>query len=95
MVYLIGIMNKWRVALLKKAGKQREALPRVIRALIDYAIADLEAEGPHATSWDIKKTAENEYRLRLNYRYRMRYTVKEHELIIEIFYLGHRKDAYK
>jgi len=56
---------------------------------------DLEKEGPQPRYWDVKKTGENEYRLRLNYRYRMRYAVKENELFIEVFYVGHRKDAYQ
>jgi len=88
-------MNKWDVKILKKAYGQLKKLPRSIQDIADEAVTDLEKEGPQPRYWDVKKTGENEYRLRLNYRYRMRYVVKEDELFIEVFYVGHRKDAYQ
>ena len=46
--------------------------------------------------WDMRKTGNNEYRVRLTYRYRMRYRVTNEQMLeIEVFYLGHRKDAYR
>ncbi len=87
--------KNWDVKILKKAYMQLKKLPRSVQDIVDEAVADLEKEGPHPRYWDVRKTDENEYRIRLNYRYRMRYVVKEKELFIEIFYLGHRKDAYQ
>ncbi len=52
--------------------------------------------GPMPTGWDIKRMDRDEYRMRLTYRYRMRYRVmRESELEIEVFYIGHRRDAYR
>lgn len=57
---------------------------------------DLESEGPKPRGWDVRKTADDEYRVRLTYRYRMRYqVVRQQRLEINVFYVGHRKDAYR
>jgi len=87
---------KWTVNLTRKAYKKLIKLPQSIQDLADLAISDLEEQGINPKGWDTLKTAEGEYRLRLNYRYRMRYRVLEDQsLEIEIFYAGHRRDAYK
>ena len=89
-------MSTWNVTLTKRAYKQLLKLPPDIQDLADLAIADLEAQGPVIRGWDLRKTADKEYRVRLTYRYRMRYHVlTEGELEIGIFYVGHRKDAYR
>ena len=86
----------WNVYLTQKAHKQLARLPSSIQDLADLAVTDLEGHGTHPQSWDIRKTGNNEYRLRLTYRYRMRYRVTdERALEIEIFYVGHRRDAYR
>lgn len=88
-------MSKWTVELTKNAYKQFKKLPGLIQDLADEAICALETEGAIPKFWNCKKIRENEYRVRLNYKYRMKYRVKNTELIIEIFYIGHRKDAYR
>lgn len=87
-------MKKWTVNLTPKAYKQLKKLPAIIQDLADDAMSDLENHGPTPKHWDIKKIQEEGYRIRLNYRYRMRYTVESDCLLIDIFYIGHRKDAY-
>lgn len=87
-------MMKWSVNLTTKAYKQLQELPETIQDLADEAISDLESLGPIPKHWDVKKIANAEYRIRLNYRYRMRYIAKSDYLLIEVFYIGHRKDAY-
>jgi len=84
----------WDVNLTKKAYKQLRKLPNQIQDLADDAINALEHNGPIPKYWDVKKIKTNEYRIRLNYRYRMRYSVENENLTIEVFYIGHRKDAY-
>lgn len=80
----------------KLAHKQLRKLPGRIQDLADLAVEDLEALGPAPTGWDVRKTGKDEYRLRLTYRYRMRYRVTSPgRLEIEVFYVGHRRDAYK
>ena len=86
MVYCLAMT--WTVTLTK--------LPQMIQDLADLAIEDLEAQGINPPGWNTLKTDEDEYRLRLNYRYRLRYRVTaEHMLEIEVFYVGHRRDAYR
>ena len=64
--------------------------------MADLAVADLEEQGINPQGWDTIKIDDNEYRLRLNYRYRMRYRViGENKLEIEVFYVGHRREAYR
>ena len=86
----------WTVYLTKKAHKQLAKLPRMIQVLADLAVTDLEEQGVNPQGWDTLKTGKDEYRLRLNYRYRMRYRVTtEQDLRIEVFYMGHRREAYR
>jgi mRNA interferase RelE/StbE len=88
-------MKRWNITLLSKADKQLQKLPKSIQDIAFESLEALEAEGPVPKNWDVKKTGNDEYRLRINYRYRMRYSVKKEKLIIEVFYVGHRKEAYK
>ena len=86
----------WTVYLTRKAHKQLSKLPQSIQDLADLAVADLEEQGINPQGWDTLKTNDDEYRLRLNYRYRMRYRVTDqNELEIEVFYVGHRREAYR
>lgn len=89
-------MSTWTVTLTGRAYKQLKKLPSAIQDLADAVVHDLEAVGPKPAGWDVRKTGDDEYRVRLTYRYRMRYRVtSEQSLEIEIFYAGHRKDAYR
>ena len=86
----------WSVYLTRKVDKQLKRLPQTIQDLADLAIADLEAQGVNPQGWDTLKTDADAYRLRLNYRYRLRYRVTGQRVLeIEVFYVGHRKDAYR
>ena len=86
----------WTVSLTRKAHKQLLKLPQTIQDLADLAVADLEEQGVNPEGWNSLKTAEDEYRIRLNYRYRMRYRVTEKQTLeIEVFYVGHRREAYR
>lgn len=86
----------WTVNLTRKAYKQLIKLPQSIQDLADLAVTDIEEQGINPQGWDTLKTGEDEYRLRLNYRYRMRYRVTdEQDLEIDVFYVGHRRDAYR
>ena len=86
----------WAVYLTRKAHKQLAKLPQMIQDLADLAIADLQEQGIKPQGWDILKTNDDEYRLRLNYRYRLRYRIMDEQVLeIEVFYIGHRKHAYR
>ena len=86
----------WTVHLTRKAHKQLVKLPRSIQDLADLAVADLEEQGINPQGWNTLKTGDDEYRLRLNYRYRMRYRITPEQILeIEVFYVGHRREAYR
>jgi mRNA-degrading endonuclease RelE of RelBE toxin-antitoxin system len=85
-----------KVQISRRAYKQLLKLPMSIQGLADVALTDLRNEGKNPRGWDTLKTNEDEYRLRLNYRYRMRYRVLNKTTIeIEIFFVGHRREAYR
>ncbi len=65
-------MQKWTVQLSLRAYKQLKKLPAVVQDLVDEVLYDLESFGFHPLHWDNKKIAVNSYRIRLNYRYRLR-----------------------
>ena len=93
--YILSIMP-WTVNLTRKAYKQLIKLPQSIQDLADLAVTDIEEQGINPQGWNTLKTGDDEYRLRLNYRYRMRYRViDEQDLEIDVFYVGHRRDAYR
>ena len=72
------------------------SLPRSIQDLADLAGTELEEQGINPQGWNTLKTDESEYRLRLNYRYRMRYRITDRQTLeIVVFYVGHRRDAYR
>jgi mRNA-degrading endonuclease RelE of RelBE toxin-antitoxin system len=86
----------WTVYLTRKAHKQLIKLPQSIQDLTDLAVSDLEEQGINPEGWNSLKTNEDEYRIRLNYRYRMRYRITdEQSLEVEVFYVGHRREAYR
>jgi mRNA-degrading endonuclease RelE of RelBE toxin-antitoxin system len=86
----------WTVYLTRKANKQLLKLPQSIQDLTDLAVSDLEEQGINPEGWNSLKTNEDEYRIRLNYRYRMRYRVTDEQTLeIEVFYVGHRREAYR
>ncbi len=94
MVYYLTMT--WTVYLTRKAHKQLVKLPQTIQDLADLAVADLEEQGINPQGWNTLKMADDEYRLRLNYRYRMRYRVTDGQILeIEVFYVGHRREAYR
>ena len=86
----------WSVYLTRKAHKQLVKLPQSIQDLADVALTDLAEQGINPLGWNTLKTNDDEYRLRLNYRYRMRYRVTQEQTVeIEIFYVGHPREAYR
>ena len=86
----------WTVYLTRSVRKQLKKLPKPVRNQVRLAVNDLEEQGTNPQGWDTLKTDDGEYRLRLNYRYRMRYRVAGRRVLnIEVFYVGHRQEAYR
>jgi len=86
-------MGTWTVHFTGKAYKQPREMPRRIQDMTDLAVLDMEKQGVHPRGWKVRKTSPGEYRLRITYRYRLRFRVMNEE--IEVFYVGHRREAYR
>lgn len=86
---------KWSVVQVKSVAKAIVKMRQDARLAYFEALRDLQEEGPKPKSWNVLKIGTHTYRLRLNYRYRLVYEVKEDQVLIKIIYAGHRKDAYR
>ncbi|MBP7477606.1 MAG: type II toxin-antitoxin system RelE/ParE family toxin [Chitinophagales bacterium] len=75
----------------RKAQKQLDKMSDDIAAPIFEAISDLE-RNPRPPGYK-KLKGRDGYRIRTG-NYRIIYNIVDHELIIEIIALGHRKDIY-
>ena len=89
-------MNTWNVFITGRARKQLLRMPERIQSLFEVAVEDMKREGAAPDGWDVKQIGADEFRLRLTYRYRIRYrVVRPKGTGIEVFYIGHRRDAYR
>ena len=88
-------MANWKIRVHKKVARQFNKLPSHVQDVIDCSFKDIQTEGPHPIGWDVKKLEGETFRLKLTYRYRMVFEVDEHQRLISITYIGHRKDAYR
>ncbi len=85
-------MANYIIALSKKAQKQLDKLSDNIAKPIFEAITSLQ-ENPRPQGYK-KLKGKLGYRIRVG-NYRIIYEVIDHELIIDIIALGHRKDIYE
>jgi len=85
-------MANYTVELSKKAQKQLDKLSDKIAEPIFEAITELE-NNPRPAGYK-KLKGRDGYRIRVG-NYRIIYDIYDHELIIDIIALGHRKDIYK
>ncbi len=85
-------MPKYIVVLSNKAQKQLDKLSDNIAEPILEAIGSLE-ENPRPQGFK-KLKGRNGYRVRVS-NYRIIYDIFDHELIIDVITLGHRKDIYE
>lgn len=81
-----------KVFLNNRARKGFDALPRKIQQNALLFLKDLRY-GTNPPGWNIKKTGEKEFRVRIDYRHRIRY--QQEGETIKIFYIGPREGAYK
>ena len=85
-------MPKYTAILSKKAQKQLDKLSDNMAEPIIASIAGLE-ENPRPIGYK-KLVGRNGYRIRTG-NYRIIYDIFDHELIIDIITVGHRKDIYE
>ena len=84
-------MTNYTAVLSKKAQKKLDKLSDSIAEPLFNAIADLE-EDPRPNGYR-KLKGRDGYRIRVG-DYRIIYEIYDHELIVDIITLGHRKDIY-
>ena len=83
---------KYTIVISKSAEKELNNLPLKDFLLIDKKILSL-AEKPHPAG--AKKLTGYKYHFRLRSgKYRIIYTIRDKQLLIEIIRVGHRKDVY-
>ena len=80
---------KWK----KSAFKELKKINKLIIPKIISAAQNLTSD-PHPANSKKLFAAEHTYRIRVG-NYRIIYSIKESELVIEIVKVGHRKDIYK
>ncbi len=83
----------YSVIVSSKVEKQLDDLPEKLRLRILTAIAQL-AENPRPSGVKKLKGEKDEYRLRIS-DYRLRYKIKDQELLILLIQLKHRRDVYR
>ena len=86
-------MATYKIHWKKSAVKELKKLERAFIPKILEVIENL-AENPYPAGTKKLQSSEHTYRLRVG-DYRVVYSVKETQVIIEIIRIGHRKDIYK
>jgi mRNA interferase RelE/StbE len=86
---------KYRFAFTAHARRQLRSLERATAMRILQALTPL-AEDPFRRGADIRKLAGHgeRYRLRVG-DHRVIYRIDDHELVIEVVEVGHRREAYR
>ncbi|QBK26901.1 type II toxin-antitoxin system RelE/ParE family toxin [Ureibacillus thermophilus] len=87
---------KYELRFSKLAAKNIKKLDRVTQERIKKSLLQLSESPFDFTKQDIKKLAgyTNSYRLRVG-KYRILYTIMEHEIVIFVFNVDSRGDIYK
>ena len=93
-------MKQWQVNLTKKAGKQKEALPKMIKEQLAYLMRDIEVHGPVRGDWpNYGKLGPGRHHCHLKKgkpTYVAVWTERDREIrLIEVTYVGtHEKAPY-
>jgi mRNA interferase RelE/StbE len=85
-------MSKYSVVLSNKAKKQLDKLSDYIALPIIQSIGELENDPRPAGCKKLK--GREGYRIRTG-NYRIIYDIIDHQLIVDVITLGHRKDVYE
>ena len=84
-------MKRYRARYTHEAGRVIRAIHPEIKALIRQAVDELLRKpfSGHELQFELKG-----FRSRKVKRYRIIYKVNEEECLIEVYYVGHRRDVY-
>jgi mRNA interferase RelE/StbE len=84
-------MANYKLVLKKSAAKEIEKLPQADRVRIIAKISDL-STNPRPDGCK-KLSGQEKYRIRQG-DYRILYQIQDHQLVITVVKVGHRKDVY-
>lgn len=89
------IQYPWVVELSGKARKQKESLPARQLKIFEALLADLELSGPVQGSWpNYSKLGKNKHHCHLHPKWVVCWERVDKEIrLLEIYYVGSRKDA--
>lgn len=83
----------YRIEFTKKANKQFQALPTQVKQRIALKVESL-AQEPRPAGTVKLSGEDNAYRIRIG-DYRVVYSIFDEEVVILIFRVSHRRDAYR
>ena len=81
------------IRLTGKANKGLKSLSVKIKKSANNFLQDLSASYPVPSGWNIKKMSAGDYRLKMDYRHRLIYSIEKD--FIKVTYIGTREGAYK
>jgi mRNA interferase RelE/StbE len=84
----------WEIRYRSSVEKDVERLPAGVRSLVLRTLAELSTD-PFPEGCKKLRGSESRFRLRVAGSYRIVYKVFQVERLIEIEFVGHRKDAYR
>ena len=82
-----------KIRLTGKAKKGLENLSVNMKKSVNAFLQDLSASYPAPSGWNIKKMSTGDYRLKMDYRHRLIYSIEKD--FIKVTYIGTREGAYK
>ena len=83
----------YQIVVPKSVQKQLDALPDNVYSRVIKKIIDLK-EAPRPRGCVKLKGYKSEYRIRVG-DYRVRYGIRDKELVVLLLYCGHRRDIYR
>ena len=84
----------WTISYASSVERDIQRLPLSIRNEFTSVIEDLR-KTPYLAGFKKLKGARDRYRIRIGHDYRLVYSVYKSEHLIDIEFIGHRKDAYR
>ena len=84
----------YEVQIKKKVARGLTKLPASVQKLFFLLLADLQSDGPVQKNWrNFSMLGKHRYHCHLNYRYVARWTCRDNQIVIEVYYVGSREKA--
>lgn len=86
-------MASYKLEILLTAQKEIRKLPQNVRLQVINTVKKL-ADSPRPIGCEKLKGSKSSYRIRVGV-YRIVYSIKDKELVVQVLKVGHRKDVYR